>query len=57
MLMHFRTLVCGKKGAYERLTAELFSALCQCLVTMLHVEMIICGLFHLSPFLNHRFHA
>lgn len=57
MLRRFRTLVCGKKGAYEKLTTELFSALCLCLVTMSRAELIICGLFHLSPFFNHRFHA
>lgn len=32
------------------MTTELFSALYQCLEMTLHVELKICGLFHLSPF-------
>jgi len=51
----FQDVGLRQKGAYERLTTEFFSALCQCLVSMLHVELIMCGLLHLSPSFNHLF--
>jgi hypothetical protein len=53
--MRFRRLDCGKKGVYERLTKELFPALCQCLAMLLQVELII--LISSVAFFNHRFHA
>jgi hypothetical protein len=55
-VMRFSRLDCGKKkGVYERLTSDFFSALCQCFAKTLHVELII--RISSVAFFNHRFHA